>query len=470
MAEDGWEEVPDRRRPWVAVPAVLALVVLGALLARPSPTPSGDLEVTREPVPARTAEDEPGEDEVHGPVAVAVVHALNTASLATRVPPLEIPLEGRRLRSAVSTRGLQRLVIGLESPGGDEADLQVRDSSTLRLVADLGTHPGPLEQLALGPDGEAVVWMTPSEGAAPPLLHRVEFARVFGEPGRAHDAPQHRSVALPDDPAIVLDVRPLRRGRVAVVLAGQQTASLRVLLYDLTAETDQPATDVTVEAVLGDASPALAWHDAWSLLHIPHVHDDGLTTVELQSGLLHRSVQEGRAAPAAVTIERQAALVPDAGTVLVTGAARPRFDPTGGVNPAPVTQLESMLFRVFSGPPELRWSGDLGAGLLLAAAADRAALTMPWREGAGPGATLHIARVDSEGGPVVAGREIDLEGDLRAVELDASRPRLTAVRAVDGATVVSRHGWEDDAGPTVERRFAPGAIVHPSAVVVIEGG
>jgi hypothetical protein len=472
MPEDGWEHVQDRRRPWVAVPVVLVLVVIGAFLARPSTPPSSDLEVTRAPTPAPTPS--PAEDTIPPrPADVAVLHALNTASLATRVEPVEITLDGRRLRSAVTTRGLQRLVVGLESVHTDEADLQVRDSSTLRIVANLGTHPGPLERLAISPEADAVTWFTPSFGGAPAALHRVEFARVRGRLTPELGPPQRRSIALPITDEAILDVQPLRRGHVGVALAAEPRGALRILVYDLTDEVEHPVTDVTVERILGDPAPALVWHDAWALLHVPHVRDDGLTTVELRTGQVHRSPPEDASSLEAGFVWRRAGLVPDSGVVLVTGELQHRFDPTGGVNPEPDRLLEPVLFHVHSGPPELRWRGDPTPGRLLAVAADRAVLTSrrppPGSPAAGPDpdVTLHAVTVDPEHGVIATGRPIVLAGELLDVELDASRPRLTAVRALDGATVVSRHGWEVD-DPPIERRFAAGATVHPSAVVVIE--
>jgi hypothetical protein len=463
MREDDHDSAMRPRRPWAAVGAVLVLVVVGALLARPSgpapPVPTSDLPVHR-----HTDAPPRGASGVEQPGMVAVVHALNTASLEARVAPLEIPLGGRRLRSAVTTRGLQRLALGLETVGGGEATLQVHDAATLRLVADLGTQPGPLEHLAVSPEAESVVWYTPASRSAGARVHRLAFAEIWA--GRALDPQpaQRRSVALPAG-LDVLGIEPLGGGHVGVAAVDAASGSLRVLVLDLTGDDTAPLTDVTLPGLLGATTPPLIWHTSWSLLHIPHVNDDGLTTVELHSGAHHRSEPPDVPRRSTGIVEREAALLPELATVLVTGRLR-RAGGSAGIDR--VTPLGTAAFVVSSGPPELRWRARAAGDVLLGVGAQRAVLTSGPSLDTLRAPPVRVVTVDPEVGLRPAGAEIELTGTLLDLRPDPSRPRLTAVRAHGGATVVSRHGWEDGAAPLVERRFSAEAIVHLSAIVVIE--
>jgi hypothetical protein len=453
---------------WLGLAALLGLVVVGALLVRPSglgfdglPGRAGDdaLEVVPEDG------DPQGQASERPPAGVAVLHALSTARLGARVPAVEIPLEGRRLRSAVSSRGRQLLAVGLEDPIAGEATIQVRHASGLGVIAELAAVPGPLENLGVSEDGQAVVWAQPPAGGVGWRVHR----------GALDGSIETFELPIGFE---IRDVHGVRQARVAVL--GRDEASdagvLRALVFQV-----GTGTVVDVEVDVGEVAPegmasdltiqpraAHVWDDRLLLLHIAHAAEDALTTVELRTGEVIAAEPHLDRREAGV-VRREARLFPDTGAVAVTGTlTRPDPDPQReGLWTVPLEPLilgagfdEGARAEAFRRGDA---SGAAAPGQVLAAGPSLAVVATPsFRPQAGQAIT-ELTAVDLELAPVWSQT---IDGVVTAVEINYRQTHLIVVRETFEGVVVSELPLGQ--GDAVHRSFREGAIVHPTAVVVIE--
>jgi hypothetical protein len=482
MTAAGTTPLPPPPR-WAVALGVVVVVLVGGLLAR-SPGPGGD-EVPRDlgrpgqlevreadpgPAPARvpTSPPEPA------PPTTAVLHALNTASLMPRVDPVEVPLHGRTLHSAVSSRGRQLLVLAYEDPESAEVEVEVRDSSGLAVLADLGVHAGPMERLAVTGDGTGVLWVRPGgpgESSAVTLvgLPRRDLAVDVRRP------PDAVVRLLPPDVAI-RDLRGLPGSRVAVlgVREGDGPPRLQLVLLDMD-ETDG-GLDWPVVVPLDDvgegAGPGMVegrhpvrpraahvWDDRRQLLHIAHAAGDALTSIDLRDGRV-RTDPVPAADPAVV--RRSARMSTDGDRILVTGTLT-RPNPRRGIAFDETLPLEPLVFEGGYGSGQLVHRGDAQLGEVVAAGRRHAAIAAPRRLEDGQLATeLRVVDLDLE--PV---RQLLVTGEVSAAAIDHAGLQVLLTRTRRrGGVVVSDHPIAD--GTPVERHFAPGSIVHLEAVVVIE--
>lgn len=473
---DRWERAADRRRwlrarpsphaggpsPLLVVLVVLGVVVLGGLLARPGGAPDGpqggpdgQLEVREgEAVPERT------------PAALAdtaVIHALNTASLTSRRPPLRLDMNGwGRLVTAVSERGRLLLVLGRESGNSQIADLRVVDAATLEPVADLGLVRGPLEHLAVTGDGQAVVWLRHArEPGEVPTLHHVPLQG--GPP---------TSVSLPEG-FRVRGVGALRQGRIAVAGTVATTAPappLTVLVHEAgVGITTQLEIDVGEDVRDGGmrwevARGALVWDTLRQLLHVVHPTEDRMTTVRLIDGAVLTSPAEGQVEGLAT---RHAALSLDGDTVVATGSVastsgRPLPDSLPLEPLAFATDRGTLSFRAGT-PAALRARGTATPGWVVAAGGGRTVLASRtlWPRGSG----TELLVLDEDLQPV--GAAAQLPGGVLDAQIDSRGTRLRIAMETPQRTGVAIVDL-DEGRTVVERSYRAGAEAHLRAAVVIE--
>jgi hypothetical protein len=446
---------------------VLAVVVVVALLVRTGGQEDGTLSVeeARETgeVDAPEAPAVPGARAEPDVPRTVRLHALNTASLQGRVAPLPIDLEGGTLRTAVSGRGRGLLAVAVaEDEGGGRvtAILDVLDAATLRHVAALGRVRGPLEHLAISSDGTAVVWLQPAGPDVAARIHRVPL-----DPGRA------TAVTLPAGFA-VRELRALRSGLVAVAgdAAGPDGPVATVLLHDARADGSAPVAVVALPdvgpllATPGGrggvaASPALAWDVDRQRLHVATAGRDGLVSVELVAGTVAAQLDDDDLSRAGA-VRRQAAFDPKIGVVVTGTLIRPAG--RSGLDLNTVLPLGAMVIDADGGGILAREEAQ--AARVVAAAGGVAVLAAggPGRRGS---AATDLRPVDASLQPV--GPAFAVTGEVVVAEIDGRGRRLTAVSETPQGVVVSIHRLAT--GELVEERmFAPGSVVHPRAMVVVE--
>lgn len=469
-----WEdESAARGRRWRALPLLLVGVVAGAYLVRPGGPGLQGLPGLGEPDSLRVLPapvEEPLPDGAELDTGAAVLHALSTAGLGARVPPVEVPLGGRVLRTAASSRGRQLLALGLEDPATGVAEIQVRHASDLRLIERLTSLDGPLEHLGVSEDGLAVVWARPPRDGQGWRLNRI-----------AIDGPATR-IDLPEN-LQVRDLRGFRDQRIAVVARdlGAPPGSLRVIVYQGLGD---PVVDVNVD--VGERAPegvsteeaepraGLAWDDARLLLHIVHAAEDALTTVDLRHGEVITTPPTGEPHLDGV-VQREAVLLPQGAQSAASGglirqpqvaavAATGRLiRPAAAADEAPVP-LEPLLFEAgYEAAERGVVRGEARAWRALTAGPSNVVFAAPSRRLQTGDRTTRLRVFDRDLGPVWS---YQIEGEVTAALINHEQTHLIVVRQSERAT----HVDELPLGPgePVHRSFAPGAIVHPTAVVVIE--